>query len=366
MTTLTIYDNITVVEEGIQRVMEQSSLKDHYQGINMGGILVKLLTKYLGWQSLPAKYDIIMQMYLEVFIEKFHKLENSFDPEKSSLFSYLYVVMRNKIIDIGTRSTRKSDIFKKINPIEEESSDEAWDRVTIGTDTTNSPIRSTMLSLDEEEEFDSLIADYEHLKFRIAQEELIVKDINQSLENINLKIEKIEQDRLFLIEGQASNKKVLKIDTSMYESFNASSEDELDFNNQEIIIRVKDKLKAIKRMCRGKESTFWDEDKLKFLDMLLADFNFSECAIFFEVTPTSTAKWAKQIQEAFFEVADELEEEGDDSVVIALNNWLDDLEANYQHNKAKPSGCPLSKDKVELYRQIIQTFGVEFTELKGD
>jgi len=142
---------------------------------------------------------------------------------------------------------------------------------------------------------------------------------------------------------------------------------ELDESLNPFIEDLKNKLRAIKTSYRGKINQPWAGDRMKFLDMILADFNFSECAIFFEVSPTSTNKWANQIKEALFQLADDYEfNNNDDSLVLKLNEWLDDLESDNKVNRSKSDGCPKALDKCQLYKQIIAVFGVDFMNMEDN
>jgi len=358
-----LFNNLKIIAVATDEIVLNSELFDYAEDehINYLAILHNLTNKYLSFYNDDMKYDILMKMFTKVFVEKLNAIEDSYDPD-FSLYNFLYTIMKNEVIEISMSLTGNSrNIVRTTSEDNEESAEESWDRVMAGGSSIAIP---TGLSPEEEEEYTSLIKDYENLRSRILAKELMVVNVELSVKRIDNQIEKLRYD-MQRIEGYHRKKYV--DNSTMKEVSDYARDGSLlaDEATNGFIDEIKAKLESIETNYRGKVNKPWKGDRMKFLDLILADFNFSECAVFFEVSPTSTNKWAKQIQEALYELADEKEfNDNDDELVRQINNWLDDLESEDRVNKNNSEGCPTVKDKAQLYKQIITVYGVDFMNME--
>jgi len=358
----TISKNIMVIADGIRECLEQSDLECYLEGVRLDlpAILSKLTNKYLSFYDDEIKFDLLMEMFLNVYKIRLEWIIANYD-DNYSLYTYLYTIMKNEIIELSKKTLNKFkkqvDLKPTMDSDNDMSPEEAMSRAVFQFQRSKGVPRSA--SQDELDELNSLISDYEQLKQRILYEELVVDDMQKSLDKIDKKIEKFKTDKLKL--DGFFREKYVDVSELSQDVDDKAEPIEDDF----IIERLKAKLIAKTTMYHNKPHHPWDSDRIKIVDLLLNSFNLTECAIFFEVSPVSTNKWVKQIKEALFELADEMEfEEDDNSLVELLNQWLDDLEAEDRINKGQPDGCPTVKDKVELYRQIVKLFGADFMQFE--
>jgi len=351
--------NIEIISEAIEEIVFDSPLYKYIKNtpIHFQANVHILYTKYLGRYDNDIVYDILMKMFTKVYIENWKSIVKNYNPEQP-VFPYLYTIMKNEVISISISLTNRRTKYIRINPLEDGTIEDSWDRIMVGDELQfQDPICSS-LSESEIEEFTTLIADYEKVKSRIIKKELFVADIESTVQKLDKKIDGIRTQ----MQSKQGYHRPKYIDTKErpLQEMSLSAEDMEEQANSDFVNNLKAKLKSIETKYRGHITRPWQSDRLKIVDLLMADFNLTECATFFEVSPTSTSKWSNQVKNALFELADDMEfNHGDDSLVLAVNSWIDDLESQDRINNSRNSGCPLV-DKAQLYKQIISTFGVDF------
>lgn len=339
--------------------------------IDFGSLLNTITVQYLKRWDDDTSYDIIMKMFTKLFIEDIDRIVKFYNPD-FGLFTYLFTIVKNEIISISVSLGAKSRKCVRPTQISETlkmSEEDVWASLTseadnsLGGRLSSEDFISNGPSSSETEEYNSLVSDYENMKHKIIKGDIVVQDKEQSLGNIEKKIEKLTVNHQRL---SGYHRKRYIDNTQLTLSMSPiTPEEAIEQSTSEFVMSIKAKLQNTKTIYRGKEHTPWQGDRLKFIDLIMADFSLTECATFFEVSPTSTSKWSNQIKTALLELADEREfDEDDDSLVLSVNQWLDDLEAEDRVNNSRSEGCPLV-DKVQLYKQIISIFGVDFVKLES-
>jgi len=348
---MALYKTIEILEKSIWEQLRIAGLKEiaEQEKINIASLLWNLSSKYLSYYIEDIKEELLYDMFVDVYLRKLEQLEETYN-KKQKLYTFLYSIMKNSLIYHSNKRLQVLQMQKDVNPIEDESEGEAWDRVTMG----KSSVKTTS-TYGDDLYYDSLIEDYTNLLNSILLEEREVDNPKKVIDSLKKKIDKLKEQK-YKAEGFMSNEKIV---SSKFADMYRPDYNDIDVEGEEDYKKYVDMLKnkLLEKVYKFRQEYIksWDDKKLKVIDLLINDFSFSEIAYLYGVTGVTISKWVEQIKDAFIEVGEELEFFTDDnSLINSIIDWLDCVDESKNTKKI------LRIDMSIVEQNVCNLFGEDF------
>ncbi|EJF05988.1 hypothetical protein ThvES_00019480 [Thiovulum sp. ES] len=230
----------TVICQQIEKDGKGQYLHD---GLNFNKTVISIVNKRLGYyNSDELKYDIIVDAFISV-VEKggFKKFMQSDDKDgledipdfeedeginkvgKAPIGAWVYMIMDRAVINVSKKNVKYEASKKTINPIEDESDSEAFERVVASSSKSTSSVKSVY-----DKEY------IEELKARNKQLKIMFKRLNEDDDLYDNNYNQWQKRALHIIKTIKSNvHEILKMQGTYKEKKKASSPEVSDFITEE-------------------------------------------------------------------------------------------------------------------------------------
>ena len=299
---------VKALAQGIISVIDEYGLvNDLPDGKNTNLIpnLMKLFNSEFGWAINKGNFelanDMVMEWYTLVFLERADKIfgRDSYVPigeegHVAPLLGYMKIIWIRAAQQISQKYYNKLRYVKDVNPIEDESMDDAFNRV-MNSPSGNGKIRR--MDDDEIKELQDLIHYYEELLPNLKDDDKI-KKTKKKLEKVNDKLSHI------------IDPKVVLHDVEQHLDREFSPVEDIAFDKI---------MNDLKNIIKDRQNY---EVQIQILELLLADFAPSEIAKLLNVSPAKISQRKKALVEDISELAYYYMARGDDTLQEFLNDRL--------------------------------------------
>lgn len=266
--------------------------------------LSKIASKELAWMgtNYEAKYDLMSEAFTNIMLHRAKTLFNNFKTkesgeQKAPIEQFLNLIFSREVSRLSQQEYKRMKREKNVVPIEDESFDEAFERVIHSTPSIDQGRISSGL-----DDIDQYIKDYEDRIKQLKKEQ--PEGWKKRVETVKAKIEKLKDKKDKLLKDA---KLSIKVENSIEEKF--SLDEELAF--EQLVGRLQ------KELRRETNSDVY----ITILEMLIAGFSKSDIARFLGVSSAKVSQRLKKVKELISEIAEMQQRKGDDTLMQVYNKF---------------------------------------------